>query len=336
MAEQSRRTSSSACFMPIVPMFHVNAWGLPYCAPMLGSKLVLCGPAHDAASLYELIEREDVTTAGAVPAVWLRLLAYLEEQGRELTALRALRVGGSAAPASMIEAYERRGIEVIHGWGMTETSPVCTTGSLKPAHRDSPERLTYQLKAGRCLFGVEMKIVDDSGRRLPEDGVAQGELCVRGPWVASAYYEDPAATAAAFTADGWFRTGDICSLDGDGYLTIRDRSKDLIKSGGEWISSIELENLAVGNPEIEEAAAIAVAHAQWSERPLLIVRRRAGSDLDRAAVLAYLAERVPKWWLPDDVLFIDAMPYTATGKISKKTLREQYGGVSFPSSETRG
>jgi fatty-acyl-CoA synthase len=325
MAETTRRANSSAAFMPIVPMFHVNAWGMPYFAPMLGSKLVLGGPAHDAASLYELLEGEAVTTAGAVPAVWLRLLAYLEEGGRELTSLRALRVGGSAAPASMIEAYEARGIEVIHGWGMTETSPVCTSGSLKPAHRASPERLTYQRKAGRTLFGVEMKIVDEAGRRLPEDGIAQGELCVRGPWVISAYYDNPEASAAAFTADGWLRTGDICSLDGDGYLTIHDRSKDLIKSGGEWISSIALENAALGAPGVEEAAAIAVADPHWSERPLLIVHRRPGSTIDRDGLVAYLATQVPKWWLPDDVQFTDAMPYTSTGKISKRTLRERYG-----------
>jgi len=315
--------------MPIVPMFHVNAWGLPYVAPLLGSKLVLCGPAHDAASLYELIEGESVTTAGAVPTIWLRLLAYLEEQHKELTSLRALRVGGSAAPESMIEAYERRGIEVIHGWGMTETSPVCTSGSLKPEHRDSPDRIRYQVKAGRALFGVDMKIVDGDGQRLPDDGVAQGELLVRGPWVASAYYADPDATAASFTADGWFRTGDICSLDGDGYLTIHDRAKDLIKSGGEWISSIALENLAIGNPEVAEAAAIAIPHPRWSERPLLIVRKNPASTLDREQLLAYLATTLPRWSLPDDVVFIEEMPYTATGKISKKTLRERFRDFRF-------
>ncbi|HYZ17764.1 MAG TPA: AMP-binding protein, partial [Candidatus Acidoferrum sp.] len=235
MAEMSRRTESSRCIMPIVPMFHVNAWGFPYSAPMMGSKLVLPGRAHDAASLYALLEDEGVQTAAAVPTVWLDLLAYLETNGKELTQLRAMRVGGSAAPPSMIEAYERRGIEVIHGWGMTETSPVCTTGSLKPKHRESPDRLRYQMKAGRCVYGVEMRIVDDENRRLPDDGIARGELQVRGPWIARAYYEDAEATAASFTADGWFRTGDIASLDADGYLTLHDRSKDLIKSGGEWI-----------------------------------------------------------------------------------------------------
>jgi fatty-acyl-CoA synthase len=328
-AEGARRRDSSACFMPIVPMFHVNAWGLPYCAPLLGSKLVLGGPAHDAPSLYELMESEGVTTAGAVPVIWLRILAHLEATGAELASLRALRVGGSAAPASMIAAYEARGIEVIHGWGMTETSPVCTSGSLKREHRDSPDRLHYQMKAGRPLFGVDMQIVDEAGNVLPDDGVAQGELLVRGPWVVSAYYENPAGTELAFTDDGWLRTGDICTLDPDGYLTITDRAKDLIKSGGEWISSIALENLAVGHPEVEEAAAIALPHPQWSERPLLVVRRSAESGIGSDAILAYLAEQAPRWWLPDDVVFVEEMPYTATGKISKRTLREKFRDFTF-------
>jgi fatty-acyl-CoA synthase len=311
--------------MPIVPMFHVNAWGLPYCAPMLGSKLVLCGPAHDAASLYELIEREDVTTAGAVPAVWLRLLAYLEEQGRELTALRALRVGGSAAPASMIEAYERRGIEVIHGWGMTETSPVCTTGSLKPAHRDSPERLTYQLKAGRCLFGVEMKIVDDSGRRLPEDGVAQGELCVRGPWVASAYYEDPAATAAAFTADGWFRTGDLGVIDADGYLRITGRLKEIIIRKGEKISVKEVEDLIATHPAVAEVALIPLPDPDTGERACAVVRFRPGMTVDLIALTAFLSTKSlakQKW--PEQLEAVDDFPRTDSGKIQREKLKQRF------------
>jgi fatty-acyl-CoA synthase len=292
---------------------------------MMGSKLVLPGRAHDAASLYALLEDEGVQTAAAVPSVWLDLLAYLETNGKELTQLRAMRVGGSAAPPSMIEAYERRGIEVIHGWGMTETSPVCTTGSLKPKHRESPDRLRYQMKAGRCVYGVEMRIVDDENRRLPDDGIARGELLVRGPWIAGAYYEDAEATAASFTADGWFRTGDVASLDADGYLTLHDRSKDLIKSGGEWISSIQLENAAMTHPEVAAAAAIAIPHPRWIERPLLLVVRRSGSTLDRAAVIAHLAETLPTWWLPDDVLFVEELPRTATGKIAKRRLREQFG-----------
>jgi len=330
MAEMmSARPDRARALMPIVPMFHVNAWGFPYCAPILGAKLVLPGPAHDAASLYELLEGERVTAAGAVPAIWLQLLAYLEATGKELSALASLRVGGSAAPESMIEAYERRGIEVIHGWGMTETSPVCTTGSLKWAHRNGPDRLAYQSKAGRCVFGVDMRIVDDLGRTLPDDGISQGELCVRGPWVASAYYDNPKATALAFTADGWFRTGDIATLDQDGYLTITDRSKDLIKSGGEWISSIDLENAAVGHPEIAEAAAIGIPHPRWAERPLLIVVRRGGSTVGRKELLTYLEGKVAKWWLPDEIAFVAELPHTATGKVSKKTLREEYAAFRF-------
>jgi 3-(methylthio)propionyl---CoA ligase len=326
MAEASRRQISSASFLPIVPMFHVNAWGYPYSAPMIGGKLVFAGPANDPESLYELLEGEQVQTAAAVPVIWLRLLAYLEETGKPLTALRALRVGGSAAPASMIEAYEARGVEVIHGWGMTETSPICTTGSVKAKHRDPSIRLKYQRRAGRIVYGVQMRIVAEDGTVQPDDGVSEGELHVRGPWITGEYYDNAAATAAQFTPDGWFKTGDIATLDSDGYLTIRDRSKDLIKSGGEWISSIDLENAAVGHPEIVEAAAIAVPHPTWAERPLLVVVRAPGSELDRDGVLAYLSDKVAKWWLPDDVVFVAELPHAATGKVSKRTLREQFAG----------
>ncbi len=290
MAESARRAISSASFLPIVPMFHVNAWGYPYSAPMIGGKLVFAGPANDPESLYELLENEAVQTAAAVPVIWLRLLSYLEETGRELTALRALRVGGSAAPAAMIDAYEARGVEVIHGWGMTETSPICTVGSIKAKHRDPAIRLKYQRRAGRIVYGVQMRIVDEEGVVQPDDGRSEGELHVRGPWVAGAYYDNPAATAAQFTADGWFRTGDIATLDADGYLTIRDRSKDLIKSGGEWISSIDLENAAIGHPEIAEAAAIAVPHpdvggaaaAGRGAHPRQHARPRRGAGVPRA------------------------------------------------------
>jgi len=325
MAEMMNvKPGQQRALMPIVPMFHVNAWGFPYCAPMMGAKLILPGPLHDAASLYELMDGEEATAAGAVPVIWLGMLAYLNETGKNLDKLGSLRVGGSAAPVSMIEAYEARGVIVIHGWGMTETSPVCTTGSLKPHHRVSPDRLAWQMKAGRMVYGVDMKILDDDGNRLPDDGESQGELYVRGPWVIGAYYDNPEATAFSFTADGWFRTGDIASLDRDGYLTIHDRSKDLIKSGGEWISSIDLENAAVGHPDINEAAAIAIPHPKWSERPALVVVRRAGSTIESSDVLDFLDGKIAKWWMPDDVVFIEEMPHTATGKISKKTLRERF------------
>ena len=326
----TRRSESSAAMMPVVPMFHVNAWGIPYAAPMLGSKLVFGGALHDAASICEMIESEGVTSASGVPVIWLGLLQYLQQTGKQLTALKSLSVGGSAAPPSMIEAYERMGIEVIHGWGMTETSPVCTNGSVKPKHRSSDitEQLKHQMKAGRCVFGVDMKIVDEDGLPLPDNGEAQGELYVRGPWVASAYYNNAEATANQFTDDGWFRTGDIVSLDADGYLTIHDRAKDLIKSGGEWISSIDLENAAVAHPEISEAAAIAIPHPKWAERPLLVVVRAPGSAIGRDDVLRFLDGRIAKWWMPDDVMFVDELPHTATGKVSKRTLRAQYAQIA--------
>jgi acyl-CoA synthetase (AMP-forming)/AMP-acid ligase II len=325
--DQNSRRDLLRCVMPLVPMFHVNAWGAPYTAPMIGSKLVMVGAGYDAPSIYELMEQEGVTAAGGVPAVWLRLLAYIEETGKKLTHLQSLRVGGSAAPPALIEAFEKMGVEVHHGWGMTEASPVCTSGCLRPQDVDSPRRFEYHAKAGHDVFGVEMKIVDPAGTALPNDGVAQGELYIRGPWVASAYYENPEATARSFTKDGWFKTGDIASLDPDGYLTIRDRAKDLIKSGGEWISSIDLENIALGHDEIEEAAAIAVPDAKWGERPALIVRRSAGSELEAAEILEYLKPRVAGWWLPERIIFVEEMPYSATGKISKKTLRERFAST---------
>ncbi len=322
--ETSRRRETTACMLPIVPMYHVNGWGYPHVAPMFGAKLVLAGPAHDGASLYELIESEGVQIAAGVPTVWQGLLDYLTATGKELSSLHVARIGGSAAPPAMIDAFERRGIEVTHGWGMTETSPLCTNGSIARKHRDAPNRMDYQRKAGRSLFGTQMRVVDVAGNVLPDDGVSQGELQVRGPWIAGAYYGNEAATRAQFTDDGWFKTGDIISLDADGYLTVNDRVKDVIKSGGEWISSIDLENAAAGHPEIAEAAAIAIPHPRWGERPLLVAVLRPGSSLDAAGVIAYLKDKVVKWWLPDDVAFIDEMPHTATGKISKRILRERY------------
>jgi fatty-acyl-CoA synthase len=324
MAEMSWMPESRISVMPIVPMFHVTAWGFPFAAPMMGAKLVLPGPLHDPASLYELLENERVRRAGAVPTVWLALLDYLERTGKSLTWLRSMRVGGSSAPASLVRAFEARGIEVTNGWGMTEMSPVGTTGTVKAKHLESPERSRYQSTQGRCLFNVDMRVVDDAGTVLPDDGRSQGELQVRGPWVASAYYEDAEASANAFTVDGWFKTGDIVTIDPDGYLSLRDRSKDLIKSGGEWISSIDLENAAIAHPDIAEAAAIGVPHPKWSERPVLCVVRRPGSTLDRDGVLAFLEGKIAKWWMPDDVSFVESLPHTATGKVSKRELRATY------------
>ncbi len=326
--DQNRRIDGRNCAMPLVPMFHVNGWGIPYSAPIMGTKLVFPGTGYEGKQIYELMEAEGVKTAGGVPAIWQRLLNYVEENGLQLTTLRSMRVGGSAAPPTMIEAFEKRDVEVAQGWGMTEASPVCTTGCLPSEIRESPDVRTYQMMAGHCLYGVDMKIIDPAGEMLPNDGIAQGELCIRGPWIASAYYENPAATEIAFTKDGWFRTGDIVTISPTGYLTITDRAKDLIKSGGEWISSIDLENAALGHPDIAEVAAIAMPSLEWGERPMLVVRRRAGGNVDRDTIIAFLKPKVASWWLPDAIVFIDEMPYTATGKVSKKTLRERYATAS--------
>ncbi|MGH7714472.1 MAG: long-chain fatty acid--CoA ligase [Vulcanimicrobiaceae bacterium] len=325
--DQNRRVDRKVGAMPLVPMFHVNGWGFPYSAPILGNKLVMVGATYDGKQLCELMEAEQVTVAGGVPAICHRILTYLEETGTTLSSLRMLRVGGSAAPPTLIEAFERRGVEVTQGWGMTEASPVCTTGCLPTEIRESPDVRKYQAMAGHCLYGVEMRIVDPAGEILPNDGVAQGELCIRGPWIASEYYDNPEATAQAFTSDGWFRTGDIVTILPSGYITITDRAKDLIKSGGEWISSIDLENAALGYPDIEEVAAVAMPSVKWGERPMLVVRRRSGSDVTPDLILEFLKPKVASWWLPDEIVFVDEMPYTATGKISKKTLREKYASA---------
>jgi len=333
------RTPNGAmkCALPVVPMFHVNAWGLPYTAPLLGAKLVLPGPKLDPASLYELFEKEQVDFTAGVPTVWLWLVAYVKEHGLKFSSLRALGVGGSAAPRSMIETLENDyGISVQQGWGMTETSPVCTTGILNEKQDHSPQRLDYKARAGRIVYGVEMKLVDDDGKVLPDDGTAQGELLVRGHWVASGYYRNPEASEKALTSDGYFRTGDIASLDPDGYLTIRDRTKDVIKSGGEWISSIDLENVAVSHPQIAEAAAVGMPHPVWGERPVLIVKRAPGANLGRAEVLEFLKGKIVKWWMPDDVLFVDELPHTATGKISKLKLREEFKDYHLPAQAVAG
>ena len=316
---------SQAAILPVVPLFHANAWGLPYMAPMQGSKLVFADPHLDPAALYGAFEREQITLTCGVPTIWLRLLEYLERNDLRFSSLKLLGVGGAAPPRAMIEAFELKyGVCVMNAWGMTETSPACTVGQPKPQHDVLPQRIDYKTRAGRCLFGVDMRIVDDAGTALPLDGVAQGEIHVRGPWIASSYFEDDGATALGITADGWLRTGDIASVDADGYVTIRDRTKDVIKSGGEWISSIDLENVAVAHPAVAEAAAIGVPHPTWSERPVLFVVAKRGHELDGASVLAFLDGKVAKWWLPDEVIMVAELPHTATGKVSKRTLRERY------------
>ncbi len=319
--------------LPVVPMFHVQAWGIPYAAAMAGAKLVMPGPRLDGEGLHEMLQTERVTITAGVPTIWLGLLDYLAKTGKTLDHLHSLVVGGSAAPLSMIEAFEEdHGVEVIHAWGMTEISPVATTGRLKRKFLDlsRAEQRKIKVTQGRTLYGVETKIADDAGQAQPHDGQASGQLMVRGPWVTSAYFEDQAASAAVFDAAGWFATGDVATIDPDGHIKITDRSKDLIKSGGEWISSIDLENAAMGHPEVAEAAAIALPHPKWGERPLLVIVRREAGSVTAAALRDYLAERVAKWWLPDEVAFVDELPHTATGKVSKLTLREIYAGHKLP------
>jgi len=320
---------SQAAILPVVPLFHANAWGIPYLAPMVGSKLVFADPHLDPAALYDALEKERVTLTAGVPTIWLRLLDYLERNDLRFTMLKVLGVGGAASPRAMIEAFEvKYGVCVLNAWGMTETSPACTVGAPKPHHDLLPQRIEYKTRAGRCLFGVEMRLVDDDGAQLPFDGVAQGELHVRGPWIASGYFEDDAATALGVTDDGWLRTGDIASIDADGYVAIRDRSKDVIKSGGEWISSIDLENVAVAHPGVAEAAAIGVPHPTWSERPVLFVVPKAGSAVEPADIVTFLDGKIAKWWIPDAVFVVADLPHTATGKVSKRTLRERHAATT--------
>jgi 3-(methylthio)propionyl---CoA ligase len=325
--------SSRDSVCPIVPMFHVNGWAVPYAAAMSGARLVMPGPALDGASLAKLFNEEGVTFSLGVPTVWLGLLKHMAESGETFRTFKRLLVGGSAAAPSMVETFQKRyGVAVLHGWGMTELSPVGTTGSLKGKHMALAEeaRLQVQLKQGRALYGVEMKIVDAEGRRLPRDGKSQGELLVRGPGVVAGYFEDAEASRAAFDEEGWFRTGDVGTIDPDGFLQVTDRRKDVIKSGGEWISSIDIENLAVGHPEIQEAAVIGLPHPRWGERPLLIAVPKAGTAPTREEVIAFIAAKVAKWMVPDDVVFVTELPHTATGKLLKTKLREDFKDHVLP------
>jgi fatty-acyl-CoA synthase len=317
--------------LPIVPMFHANAWALAFAAPMTGAKLVMPGARLDGAAIYELLENEKVTLTAAVPTVWLALLQYLEQTGKTLPHLRRVLIGGSACPRAIVEAFERTyDVDVCHAWGMTEMSPLGSLGTLKAHLVDLPyeEKLAYKLKQGHPPFGVEMKIVNDNDDELPRDGNAFGRLKVRGPAVAKAYFRGDGEDA--FDDEGWFDTGDVATLDRDGYMTITDRAKDVIKSGGEWISSIEIENIAVGHPAIAEAAVIGVTHPKWDERPLLIVVPKPGRAVTKDEILHYLDGKIAKWWMPDDVIFADEIPHTATGKIQKTALRERYGAHPLP------
>ena len=312
--------------MPVVPMFHVNAWGTPFAAPMVGATLVLPGRHLDGPSLTTLMNTERVTFSAGVPTIWLGLLQHLRSAGARLDTVRALVIGGSACPPMLIEAFGKEyGVRVDHAWGMTEMSPLGTYNKPKANEEvlDQAALTRRRLGQGRGIYGVEMKIVDDAGAALPWDGVAFGNLLVRGHWVCDRYFG--ANVAGGADADGWFATGDVATIDPDGFMEITDRSKDVIKSGGEWISSITLENIAVAHPDVSEAAIIAALHPKWDERPLLLVVAKPGRTIDPAALLASYAAHVPKWWLPDAVLVVDALPHTATGKLNKLALRTQYG-----------
>ena len=326
--------SAREVMMPVTPMFHVFSWGLPYAACLVGAKLVLPGAQLDGASLYELFETERVTFTSGVPTVWLGLLQYLHSNSFTLSTLKRVVIGGSACAPAMFDQFSERGIEVIHAWGMTETSPFATSNHAKAKHLGLPEADQRKLrtKQGRPGFGVELKIVDGDGHELPRDGVAFGDLLVRGHWVTAQYFK---AEGGGNLRDGWFPTGDVATLDEDGFVQITDRSKDVIKSGGEWISSIDIENFAIAHPAVAEAAVIGVAHPKWAERPLLVVVRKAGHGVDREQMLEFLREKVAKWWLPDDVVFVDSLPHTATGKLSKLILRQQLKDYRWPEAANR-
>ncbi len=309
--------------LPIVPMFHVNAWGIPYICLMTGAKLVMPGAALDGKSLYELIEAEQVTFSAGVPTVWLAVLQFLKENKCRFSTLQRLLVGGSACPPALMRTFhDEYGVEMIHGWGMTEMSPVGTVAQLKAKHRGigADEWLAIRSKQGRALFGVDLKIVDGEGRELPWDGTTFGDLLVKGPWIAASYFNEPGSPLR----DGWFPTGDVATIDADGYVKVTDRSKDVIKSGGEWISSIELENIAVAHPAVAEAAVIGIKDPKWDERPLLVVQRRQGATVTREELLGFYAGKVAKWWVPDDVVFVESLPHTATGKLLKTELRRTF------------
>jgi fatty-acyl-CoA synthase len=322
--------SSRDVIMPVVPMFHANCWGLALTSPMIGAAMVMPGAKLDGASIYQLLDEYRVTFSAAVPTVWLMLLAYLEETGRKLPYLKHVVIGGSACPRAMTQKFQDNyDVQVCHAWGMTEMSPLGTLGSLKPEYAGltGDARLDVQMKQGHPPFGVEMKIVDDSDRELPRDGKTFGRLKVRGPSVAQTYFKEE---SSVLDADGWFDTGDVATLDRHGYMQITDRSKDVIKSGGEWISSIDLENLAVGHPKVAEAAVIGVRHPKWDERPLLVIVLKDGQSATKEEMLAFFDGKVAKWWMPDDVAFVDEIPHTATGKIQKTALRERFRNFVLP------
>ena len=323
--------SARDSILPVVPMFHVNAWGLPYGAAMTGAKLVFPGPALDGRSVYELIESEKVTFAAGVPTVWQMLLGHMKPEKLRFSSLNRTVIGGSACPPAMIDAFkEDYGVDVLHAWGMTEMSPLGTLCTLKNKHLSLPaeDQMKIRLKQGRCIFGVDMKIVNDAGQELPHDGKTYGDLLVKGPWIIREYFKQEGGSPLV---DGWFPTGDVATIDEDGFMQITDRSKDVIKSGGEWISSIDIENIAMGHPDVAMAACIGMPHPKWDERPIVCVVKKPGSQLTTAELLSFYEGKTAKWQIPDDAVFVDAIPLGATGKMLKTKLREQLSTYKLPS-----
>ena len=323
--------SARDAILPVVPMFHVNAWGIPYSAAMTGAKLVFPGPALDGKSIYELIEAEKVTFAAGVPTVWQMLLSHMKPNALSFSSLKRTVIGGSACPPAMIDAFrELYGVEVLHAWGMTEMSPLGTLCTLKNKHLHLPEeaQMKLRLKQGRAIFGVDMKIVNEAGESLPHDGKTYGDLLVKGPWIIREYYKQEASSALV---DGWFPTGDVATIDEDGFMQITDRSKDVIKSGGEWISSIDIENIAMAHPDVVMAACIGMPHPKWDERPVVCVVKKPGSNVSAADLLQFYEGKTAKWQIPDDAIFVEAIPLGATGKMLKTKLREHLIDYKLPS-----
>ena len=328
----SKGISSRDVVLPVVPFFHANGWSLAFSCPMTGASLVMPGAKMDGPSIYELLNTYKVSFTAAVPTVWLMLLQDLEKTGEKLPYLKRVVIGGSACPRAMAKTFEEvYGVEVVHAWGMTEMSPLGSLCTMKPEYAalTGDARLDIQQKQGHPPFGVEMKITDDANNELPWDGKTFGRLKVRGPAVAKAYFKGDGGEV--FDSDGWFDTGDVATMDKHGYMQVTDRAKDVIKSGGEWISSIDLENLAVGHPKVAEAAVIGVAHPKWDERPLLVIVLKKGEVATKEDILGFMQGKIAKWWMPDDVAFVDEIPHTATGKIQKLTLRQQFKDYVLPS-----
>jgi fatty-acyl-CoA synthase len=322
--------SASDSILPVVPMFHVNAWGLPYAACMTGAKLVFPGPGLDGKSLHDLFESEGVTVSAGVPTVWQGLLTYVESNGLKFSTMNRTVIGGSACPPAMMRKFgDVYGVQVLHAWGMTEMSPVGTVAAFKPKHDEQTQEQRYAVMAtqGRAVYGVDMKIVADDGSELPWGTPTSGDLLVRGPWIVNRYFKDEGGDPLV---NGWFPTGDVARIDADGYMQITDRSKDVIKSGGEWIGSIDLENIAMAHPAVAMAACIAARHPKWDERPLLVVMKKPGAELTREELLAFFDGKIAKWWTPDDVVFVDAIPLGATGKMQKNKLRDAFRDYQLP------